>query len=54
VELKLPEVNVETESDDPLDPTLEPIKIVSATSTFNQFKIEPIKWWVGKQLENQV
>jgi hypothetical protein len=53
VEPKLPEVNVETESDDPLDPNLEPIKINPATSTFNQFKVEPIKLWIGKQLENQ-
>jgi hypothetical protein len=53
VEPKLPEASVETESDDPLDPNLEPIKINPATSTFNQFKIEPIKLWIGKQLENQ-
>jgi hypothetical protein len=53
VELKLPEASVETESDDTLDPNLEPIKINPATSTFNQFKIEPIKLWIGKQLENQ-
>ncbi len=52
-ELRLPEDNVETESDDLLDPNLEPTKINSATSTFNQFKIEPIKLWIGKQLENQ-
>jgi hypothetical protein len=53
VELKLPEDNVEKESDDPLDPNLKPIKINSTSSTFNQFKIEPIKLWIGKQLENQ-
>jgi hypothetical protein len=52
-ELELPENNVETESDDPLDPSVDPIEIDSATSTFNQFKIEPIKSWIGKQLESQ-
>jgi hypothetical protein len=35
------------------DPNLEPIEINPAASTFNQFKIEPIKLWIGKQLENQ-
>ncbi len=53
VELELPEDNVETESDDPLDPNLEPINTNPATSIFNQFQIEPIKLWIGKQLENQ-
>jgi hypothetical protein len=33
---------------------VDPIEIDSATSTFNQFKIEPIKSWIGKELlENQ-
>jgi hypothetical protein len=53
LEPKLPKEDVETEPDDPLDPNLEPIKINPAASTFNQFKIEPIKLWIGKQLENQ-
>jgi hypothetical protein len=53
VEPESPEVNVETESDNPLDPNVGPIKIDPATSTFNQFKIEPITSWIGKQLENQ-
>jgi hypothetical protein len=32
---------------------LEPIEINLSKSTFNQFKIEPIKSWIGKQLEKQ-
>jgi hypothetical protein len=53
VELELHENNDETESEDPLDPSVDPIEIVSATPTFNQFKIEPIKSWIDRQLENQ-
>jgi hypothetical protein len=48
------DANVGSELDDPMEPSeLEPIEINSSKSTFNQFKIEPIKSWIGKQLENQ-
>ncbi len=48
------EANVETELDDPVKPSeLEPLQINSSKSIFNHFKIEPIKSWIGKQLENQ-
>jgi hypothetical protein len=48
------DANVGSELDDPMEPSeLEPIEIKSNKSTFNQFKIEPIKSWIGKQLENQ-
>ncbi len=48
------DANVGSELDDPMEPSgLEPIEINSSKSTFNQFKIEPIKSWIGKQLKNQ-
>ncbi len=48
------EAIVESELDDPVEPSeLEPIEINSSISTFNQFKTEPIKSWIGKQLEDQ-
>jgi hypothetical protein len=48
------DANVGSELDDPVEPNeLEPIDINSNKSTFNQFKVEPIESWIGKQLENQ-
>ncbi len=41
-------------TDSEINDSFEPIKIDPKASNFNKFEIDPIKLWIGKQLQNQV